>query len=123
MNSLYYEDWQLPDLDDIDYMSGSATPLQCKAGGTESAFVFDSNILERALKHIYEKDFHPMSEIEESLFNETFRIFREASSTGISQSAAEIPMAFKQKIDRGNGLLRFQGAPHAERYRLTALRI
>ena len=107
MNSLYYEDRQLPDLDDIDYMSGSAAPLQCKADDTESAgssFAFDDNILERALKHIYEKDFHPMSEIEESLFNETFRIFHEASDTGISQSAAEIPIAFKQKIDRGNAV-------------------
>lgn len=39
-----------------------------------AAFTFDDNTLKRALKHIYEKDFHPMTEIEESLFNETFRI-------------------------------------------------
>lgn len=88
-------------------MSGYANPLQCKAGDTEtvgSALVFDNKAMQRALKHIYEKDFHPMSEIEENLFNETFRIFTEASSTGISQSAAEIPAEFKQKIDQGNAV-------------------
>ena len=29
-----------------------------------AAFTFDDNTLKRALKHIYEKDFHPMTEIE-----------------------------------------------------------
>ena len=107
INNLYYEGQQLPDLDEVDYMSGYANPLQCKAGDTDtvgSTFVFDSKALQRALKHIYEKDFHPMSEIEENLFNETFRIFTEASSTGISQSAAEIPAELKQKIDQGNAV-------------------
>lgn len=85
MNSLYYENRQLPE-------------------SASSAFVFDDKALQRSLKRIYEKDFHPMSEIEENLFNETFRIFREASSTGISLSAAEIPIEFKQKIDRGNAV-------------------
>ena len=53
---------------------------------TASAFVFDNKALQRALKHIYEKDFQPMTEIEESLFNETFRIFTEATDEGISES-------------------------------------
>ena len=105
MNSLYYEDQQLPDLDDIDYMGGSASPMQCKADDDVStAFIFDNKALQRALKHIYEKDFHPMTEIEENLFNETFRIFNDASAEGISQSAAEIPADFKQKMDQSNAV-------------------
>ena len=37
--------------------------------GVESAFVFNDNALQRALKRIYEKNFHPMTDIEEDLFN------------------------------------------------------
>ena len=64
-----------------------------------SAFIFDNKALQRALKHIYEKDFQPMTEIEESLFNETFRIFTEATDEGISESGTELPVEFRQKID------------------------
>lgn len=96
----------MPDPDEIDYMSGTATPLQCKADDDDvsTAFVFDDKALQRALKHIYEKDFHPMTDVEESLFNETFRIFSQASDEGISKSSAEIPVDFKEKIDRGNAI-------------------
>lgn len=87
-------------------MSGTATPLQCKADDDDvsTAFVFDDKALQRALKHIYEKDFHPMTDVEESLFNETFRIFSQASDEGISKSSAEIPVDFKEKIDWGNAI-------------------
>lgn len=96
----------MPDPDEIDYMSGTATPLHCKADDDDvsTAFVFDDKALQRALKHIYEKDFHPMTDVEESLFNETFRIFSQASDEGISKSSAEIPVDFKEKIDRGNAI-------------------
>ena len=69
-----------------------------------SAFIFDNKALQRALKHIYEKDFQPMTEIEESLFNETFRIFTEATDEGISESGTELPVEFRQKIDWGNAV-------------------
>ena len=69
-----------------------------------SAFIFDNKALQRALKHIYEEDFHPMTEIEESLFNETFRIFTEATDEGISESGAELPVEFRQKIDWSNAV-------------------
>lgn len=69
-----------------------------------SAFVFDDKALRRALKHIYEKDFHPMTDIEENLFDETFRIFTEATAEGLSQSAAEIPVDFKRKLEQGNAV-------------------
>lgn len=106
VNNLYYEDQRLPDPDEIDYMSGTATPLQCKADDNDStsALVFDDKALQRALKHIYEKDFHPMTEIEENLFNETFRIFSEATAEGISTSSAEIPVEFRRKIDQSNAV-------------------
>ncbi|WP_259301030.1 phage head morphogenesis protein [Bacteroides oleiciplenus] len=106
VNNLYYEDQQLPDPDEIDYMSGTATPLQCKADDNDSisALIFDDKALQRALKHIYEKDFHPMTEIEENLFNETFRIFSEATDEGISTSSAEIPVEFRRKIDQSNAV-------------------
>ena len=70
MNGLYYKDQRLPAQDEVDYMSGAATPLQCKTDdGVSTAFVFDNKALQRALKRIYEQDFHPMTEIEENLFN------------------------------------------------------
>lgn len=106
MNSLYYEGQQLPGLDDIDYMSGTATPLQSKTGDDDvsTAFVFDDRALQRSLKRIYEKDFHPMTEIEENLFNETFRAFTEATGDGLAQSGAEIPPEFRQKLEQGNAV-------------------
>ncbi len=105
MNNLYYGEQQLPGLDEPVYMSGSAAPLQCKADDdVNTAFVFDNAALQRALKHIYEKDFHPMTEIEENLFNETFRIFNEASGEGIGESAAEVPVEFRRKLNLGNAV-------------------
>lgn len=69
-----------------------------------TAFVFDNRALQRALKHIYEKDFHPMTEIEENLFNETFRAFTDAANEGISRSSAELSVEFRQKLDQGNAI-------------------
>ena len=106
MNSLYYEGQQLPGLDDIDYMSGTSTLLQCKTDDDDvsSSFVFDDKALQRSLKRIYEKDFHPMTEIEENLFNETFRIFNEAANEGMAKSSTEIPDAFRRKLEQGNAV-------------------
>lgn len=67
-------------------------------------FVFDDKVLKRALKHIYDTDFHPMTEIEEQLFDETFRIFTEATNTGVSKSGAEVPVEFRKKMDAGNAV-------------------
>lgn len=85
-------------------MSSTAMPLQCKADDVSTSFVFDNSVLQRALKHIYEEDFHPMTDIEENLFNETFRIFNQATDQGISQSSSEVPVEFKEKIDHGNAI-------------------
>ncbi len=96
-----YGEQQLPGLDELDYMSGSAVLLQCKADDdVNTAFVFD----DKALKHIYEKNFHPMTEIEENLFNETFRMFNEAATEGVSNSGAPITHDFRAKLEQGNAV-------------------
>ncbi len=69
-----------------------------------SPFVFDSKALQRALRHIYEENFHPLTEIEENLFKETFRIFLEAANEGLSDPAAEVPEAFRQKMEHGSAV-------------------
>lgn len=69
-----------------------------------TAFVFDDKALKRALKRIYEKNFHPMTEIEENLFNETFRIFNEAANEGMAKSGAEISDDFRRKLEQGNAV-------------------
>lgn len=69
-----------------------------------TAFVFDDDALRRALKRIYEKDFHPMTDIESNLFDETFRIFSEATTEGLTESSAEILPEFRQKLEQGNAV-------------------
>lgn len=107
LNNLYYEQQQLPDPEEIDYMAGVATPLQCKADAEDevsTTFTFDNKALQRALKHIYEAEFDPTNEIEENLFNETFRILMQATAEGIIESAAEVPVVFHQKLEQGNAV-------------------
>lgn len=72
--------------------------------GASSAFVFDNSVLERALKHIYEKDFHPMTDIEENLFHETMRVFTDATDKGVSRSDVELQPEFSQKLEQGNAV-------------------
>lgn len=72
--------------------------------GASSAFVFDNSVLERALKHIYEKDFHPMTDIEENLFHETMRVFTDATDKGVSRSDVELQPKFSQKLEQGNAV-------------------
>lgn len=72
--------------------------------GASSAFMFDHHALERALKHIYERDFRPMTEIEENLFHETLHAFNEACETGIRQSGVELQPEFRRKLEQGNAL-------------------
>lgn len=69
-----------------------------------TAFVFDNAALQRALKRVYEKNFHPMTDIEENLFNETFRIMNDAAAQGLSSSGAEVPEPFRQKLEQGNAV-------------------
>ena len=52
----------------------------------EEGFSFDKDVLDRALKRIYSSKFHPLTEIEENLFNEFWRTFNLATNEGIAQS-------------------------------------
>jgi hypothetical protein len=56
----------------------------------ESGFVFDLNVIETALKRIYETDFNPMTDIEESLFRETLKTFNHATDKGIAMGHAPL---------------------------------
>lgn len=48
----------------------------------QSSFTFDDTALKKALKRIYEKDFNPMTEIEENLFNATWETMNKAVDKG-----------------------------------------
>ena len=47
-----------------------------------SGFSFDDEVMRQALKNIYSKSFHPMTDIEENLFNETWKAMNEATDKG-----------------------------------------
>ena len=98
MNELYYNTPELPDLDDIDYMLGDGIVLQAKED-VSSAFTFDENTLAQALKRIYSKEFHPMNDIEEHLFDETLRIMLQATDEGMAISGAEVEREFRSLVD------------------------
>lgn len=51
-----------------------------------SGFTFDKSVLEAALKRIYARNFHPMTDIEEHLFNEFWHTFNIAADEGFSKS-------------------------------------
>ena len=42
----------------------------------ENVFSFDEEVLKKALKNIYGKEFHPMTDIEENLFEATWKTTR-----------------------------------------------
>lgn len=100
MNSLYYEGES-----EVTSIVNRTSPDRISDDDNVStAFVFDDRALHRSLKRIYEKNFHPMTEIEENLFNETFRIFTAAANEGIGKSGADIPAEFRQRLDLGNAV-------------------
>ena len=45
-------------------------------------------ILKKALKNIYSKDFHPLTEIEENLFEATWKTINEAADKGVWDTKA-----------------------------------
>lgn len=101
MNDLYYNDYETEQTPIVNRKLSNRTSDD---DDPSLAFIFDDRALQRALKHIYEQDFHPMTEIEENLFNETFRIFSAATDEGLAQSSVELPVEFRQKLDQGNAI-------------------
>lgn len=68
-------------------------------------FTFPDEVIRRALLNIYSQDFHPVSDIEQNLFNEVWRTLNIAADRGFSQSAAPYPDEdFRNAIRRSNAV-------------------
>ncbi len=94
MNDLY----GLPDLDDLDYMGDTVSPIQAKAEDTvEMPFRFDNDTLMASLKRIYGGRLDVSSEIEEGMWQAVYRILSGASDTGLAESGAAVSTTFRQK--------------------------
>lgn len=99
MNGLYGipDIQQLPDLDEIDYMAGTAIPLQAKAeGGVEQDLLIGEDLIRQVMKAIYDGT---ADDIDPDLFREVLRILRQAQEEG--ERKAEEPMSpeFRQLVD------------------------
>ena len=57
----------------------------------ETLFSFDEEVLKKALKNIYSKDFHPMTDIEENLFEATWKTMNNATDKGFGTRKADDP--------------------------------
>lgn len=71
----------------------------------ESGFNFDDEVLKKALKNIYDKDFHPMTDIEENLFNATWETMNKAADKGFRERTPNDPdYDFYQEIRKNNAV-------------------
>ena len=57
----------------------------------ENVFSFDEEVLKKALKNIYSKDFHPMTDIEENLFEATWKTMNKATDKGFGARKPDDP--------------------------------
>ena len=57
----------------------------------ENVFSFDEEVLGKALKNIYSKDFHPMTDIEENLFEATWKTMNKATDKGFGARKPDDP--------------------------------
>lgn len=57
----------------------------------ENVFSFDEEVLKKALKNIYGKEFHPMTDIEENLFEATWKTMNNATDKGFGAREADDP--------------------------------
>lgn len=57
----------------------------------ETLFSFDEEVLKKALKNIYSKDFHPMTDIEENLFEATWKTMNKATDKGFGTRKTDDP--------------------------------
>lgn len=71
---------------------------------TGSSFSFSGDVLENALKSIYEKSFNPMTDIEENLFRETWKKFNQAADIGFSQAHYNPTDSFENEIRYNNAV-------------------
>lgn len=70
-----------------------------------SDFSFDEEVLKKALKNIYSKDFHPMTDIEQNLFDSTWETMNKATDKGFQKRTPNDPdYDFYQEIKRNNAV-------------------
>lgn len=70
-----------------------------------STFSFDEEALKKALKNIYSKDFHPVTDIEENLFNSVWQSMNEATDKGFGKRKSDDPdFEFYQEIKYNNAV-------------------
>ena len=83
----------------------------------ETLFSFDEEVLKKALKNIYSKDFHPLTEIEENLFEATWKTINEAADKGFGTRKPDDPdYDFYREIRMNNAVRSFQGTQGTERH-------
>lgn len=70
-----------------------------------SSFSFDEEVLKKALKNIYSKDFHPMNDIEENMFNSVWETMNDATDKGFQKRTPDDPdYDFYQEIRKNNAV-------------------
>lgn len=70
-----------------------------------SFFSFDEEVLKKALKNIYSKDFHPMTDIEENLFDSVWTTMNSATKKGFRERKPDDPdYDFYQEIRKNNAV-------------------
>lgn len=73
--------------------------------GASSGFAFDDEMMKRALKNIYSKEFHPMTDIEENLFSETWKAMNEATDKGFGiRQSSDPDYDFYQELRQNNAV-------------------
>lgn len=70
----------------------------------ETAFAFDADVLEAALKRIYERSFRPMTDIEANLFHEFCKTYNRAADKGFRQATATPDEDFRNAIRHNNAV-------------------
>ena len=73
----------------------------------ETLFSFDEEVLKKALKNIYSKDFHPMTDIEENLFEATWKTMNNAVFAAFKVHRAQNDMA-ALLLDKNGSLKPFE---------------
>lgn len=69
------------------------------------SFRFDDDVLKRAFKRIYEREFNPMTEIEQNLFNEIWSTLNLATDKGFGKRVSTDPgFAFYNELKHNNAV-------------------
>ncbi len=74
-----------------DYRGSDTRGATVSNKDVSTPFIFDNDVLKSAMKRLYEKKYNPMTDIDESLFNELWDIYNDAADTGVSMSGSFDP--------------------------------